>query len=221
MLMLVATALGPLRDQVAFVGGAVTTLYIDDPAAPQSVATEDIDCVVELSNLLSFETLERKLRQLGFKQPVPEGNAPICRWALGEIRVDVMPTDSKILGFTNRWYTDGLVNRQTKRLPDGTSIFVFSLPYFIASKIEAVKGRGGNDLRFSHDLEDIVLVASGASDFEKAFESAPKEVRAYIKKEIEWLSKNESFNEAIEASLAARREDLGRAVEVQRRFRTI
>ena len=85
MLKLVASALGSIRDQVAFVGGAVTPLYIDDPASPQAVATQDIDCVVELSNLLSFETLERSLRQLGFKQPVPEKDAPICRWALGEI----------------------------------------------------------------------------------------------------------------------------------------
>ncbi len=168
--------------------------------------------------MLSYERLERKLRQLGFKQPVAGEDQPICRWALGEIIVDIMPTDSKLLGFSNRWYKDGIANRQTKQLPDGTSIFIFTLPYFIASKIEAVKGRGGLDLRFSHDLEDIILVTSGASDFDKSMNAAPKDVRTYLRKEIAVLSKNQTFSEAIDAALVSRRENAERATEVKRRF---
>jgi hypothetical protein len=69
-------ALGELSRQVVFVGGATTTLYIDDPAAPASVATTDTDYVVEISGILSLEKLEKKLRILGFKQPA---DPPSCK----------------------------------------------------------------------------------------------------------------------------------------------
>lgn len=214
MLQVVAGALGPLRDQVTFVGGATTTLYVDDPAAPASVATLDVDCVVELSGLLSSEALNNKLRKLGFKQPVNETNPPICRWGLGDIIVDIMPSDPTILGFSNRWYPDGIANREMRKLPDGTSIYVFSIPFFVGSKLEAVKSRGGSDLRLSHDLEDIVLVLSGASGAKAALQEAPKGVKAYLKTELKGLLKNSLFREAIEGTLAVRNEDAGRAQKI-------
>ncbi len=36
--------------------------------------------------------------------------------------------------------------------------------YYIATKLEAVRSRGGEDLRFSHDFEDIVYVLNYSSE---------------------------------------------------------
>lgn len=221
MLQIVAKALGPLRDQVVFVGGATTTLYIGDPAAPSSVATLDVDCIVELSNLLSFRELEKKLRKQGFKQPVNEDNPPICRWAFGEIIVDIMPSDPKILGFTNRWYKEGMANRESRRLPNDTDVYVFSIPFFVGSKIEALKNRGGNDLRLSHDLEDIVFVLSGSSNAKETLANAPKALKTYLKKEFAALLKDPLFSEAVEGTLASRNENIERARRVMELIRSI
>ena len=46
VLQLVAKKLGDLLDQVVFVGGATTTLYIDDPAAAPSLATQDVRILI-------------------------------------------------------------------------------------------------------------------------------------------------------------------------------
>ena len=64
-LQIVANKLGELLDQVVFVGGATTKLYIDDPGAAQSIATLDIDCIVEISNLISYEAFDMSLNARG------------------------------------------------------------------------------------------------------------------------------------------------------------
>src|SRR5208283_2177257 len=95
----------------------------------------------------------------GFHQPHTEG-APVCRWLSGDLIFDLMPTDSSILGFSTRWYHPALKNAQRTRI--GVSeIRVITAPYFLATKMEAFHGRGQNDFRMSHDLEDIVTVVDG------------------------------------------------------------
>ncbi|MBS1959126.1 MAG: hypothetical protein JST80_06640 [Bdellovibrionales bacterium] len=110
VLEVVAKRLGTLLSEVVFVGGATTTLYITDPNSPESIATQDVDMIVEISGLLEFEVFEKKLAKLGFKKPINDDSAPMCRYILDGIKVDVMPKDSKILGFSNRWYPDAIVN---------------------------------------------------------------------------------------------------------------
>src|SRR5690606_32971347 len=77
------------------------------------------------------------------------------------LAVDFMPTDSKILGFSNKWYKDGIRNRVEFTLPSGTKIYALSLSYFLATKLEAYFSPGVNDPRISQDLEDIANVIDG------------------------------------------------------------
>ena len=179
------------------IGGATTSLYIDDQASPRSLATMDIDCTIDLTSSISLEALEKKLSKLGFKHSFEEGD-PLCRYLFAGIEVDIMPADVKILGFTNQWYKDGIKNRVPISLPDGQIVHVFSPPYFIASKIEAMKSRGGADLRFSHDLEDIVLVLSGCSSILSQMKNAHPSVLRYLREEFSKLLKNPYFEEAID-----------------------
>jgi hypothetical protein len=62
-LMAVGHALGPLRERVVFVGGAVVNLYSTTPTgAPEPRVTEDVDCIVEAAPRTAFYQLEEELR---------------------------------------------------------------------------------------------------------------------------------------------------------------
>ena len=99
MLQTVADGLKELKDELVFVGGSVAELYANDPAASDIRPTLDVDCVNELSSRIAHAQLEANLRKKGFANDTSEG-APICRWIYKEIKVDVMPDDVKILGFS-------------------------------------------------------------------------------------------------------------------------
>lgn len=152
MLAIVAKGLKGLKERVVFVGGATIELYVL-PAAAEGRATDDVDCVVELASRVKYHDLEQELRSLGFKHPILPG-APICRWEYSGISVDVMPTEGKVLGFNNRWYAEGIANTRKAELPDGQQIEIFSVPYLLASKIEAFGDRGRGDFLGSRDIED-------------------------------------------------------------------
>ena len=93
--------LGSLSEEMVFLGGCATGLLVDDPGAPPIRATRDVDAIVEVVNLLDFHRFSDRLRGLGFVED-QDPNAPICRWKQGELLLDVMPTDTEILGFGNR-----------------------------------------------------------------------------------------------------------------------
>ncbi len=156
-LKIIADGLGELNRQVAFVGGSVAELYADNPAATEIRMTEDVDCVIELATYRGLYELEEVIRSRGFANDTTPG-APICRWTYKGETVDIMPDDKNVLGFTNEWYRPAFAHRKEVQLSDGTFIYIFPTLYYIATKIEAIKGRGGNDLRFSHDFEDLIYV---------------------------------------------------------------
>jgi hypothetical protein len=103
LLRRVAERLGELREEVVFLGGASTSLLITDPAARPVRATVGVDVVIEVASRSAYRHIQRQLRQAGFEEDERPG-APLCRWVVDQIPVDVMPTDASILGFTNRWY---------------------------------------------------------------------------------------------------------------------
>lgn len=200
MLQTVAHGLGDLRDEMVFVGGVVAELYADNPAASEIRPTLDVDCVIEIGSRLQFARLEENLRARGFTNDISK-DAPICRWIYKDIKVDVMPTDSKVLGFSNRWYEEGIENKIAKVLSDETQVFVFPPAYYLATKFEAHKGRGGNDLRQSHDFEDIIYILDNCLEiFENIIKSNPS-VKSYLKEECITLLKNEGLTEGIESAL--------------------
>lgn len=117
MVASVARSLGSLLDKVVFLGGATTSLLITDPAAPEIRGTLDVDVIVEIGTRTAYQKFGDKLAGLGFRHDTEEG-APICRWRIGEIKLDVMPTDAGIIGFSNRWYPNAMATARTVHLHD-------------------------------------------------------------------------------------------------------
>ena len=112
-----------------------------------------------------------------------------------------MPSDSTVLGFSNRWYEKGIENKITKILPDGTDVFVFPPEYYLAAKFEAHNGQGGNDLRQSHDFEDIIYISDNCPDILENINSSNQSIKDYLKTECAGLLKNENLTEGIESAL--------------------
>jgi len=200
MLQIVAKGLGELKTNVVFVGGSVAELYADNPAASDIRTTLDIDCIIKLRSRMAHARLEKKLRTMGFVNDTSMG-APICRWIFHGIKVDIMPTDENILGFSNYWYSEGIENKITKRLSKGTEINVLSPEYYLASKFEAHKNRGGNDLRQSHDFEDIIFIIDNCNDLLEIIKKANHSVRDYLKEECQILLANNNLIEGLESVL--------------------
>ncbi len=198
MIQAVAEGLEELRDQVAFVGGATTALYIDDEASPQPTPSDDVDFVVEITSQHEYSKLEKTLRKKGFTDPMPEEgkSPPICRKVYKNINVDIMPTDEKVLGFSNPWYSDAMKNRETYQLPDDSSVFIFNVVYFLATKLEAFNSRGKvDDIRFSQDLEDIIAVLDGCSYIEEKLKPAKADVVNFVKSQFAELLKDQDLLE--------------------------
>ncbi len=194
MIDIVAEGLDDILMRMVFVGGAVASLYYQDPAASRIRPTLDVDCVLKISSRMQYNTIEDELRNRGFRNDMRPG-APICRWIYEGVTVDVMLTEETILGFSNRWYDEGIDNAIHANLPSGREIRIFSLPYFIAAKIEAFKGRGG-DFRFSHDIEDVVMVLDAQLDFD-SLDKAPVTVKNYLKHEFASMAVDGGFLESV------------------------
>ena len=152
--------LDELADDMVFLGGCATGLLITDDAAPAIRVTRDVDAIVQVVSRTDYYQLSEKLRAKGLKEDVSE-DAPICRWIAENIILDVMPTDTRILGFGNKWYMSAMKNSVLVKLPSGNQIRMVSGPYFLITKLEAFDGRGGGDYLMSHDIEDIIAVFDG------------------------------------------------------------
>jgi hypothetical protein len=191
--------LAPLLNQIAFVGGCVTGLLLTDPAAAPVRPTLDIDAIVAAGSYQEFTILEKRLRELGFRQALTEGT-PVCRWQTGDLILDLMPTDSSILGFGNPWYRPALENAQRTKI-GGHEIRIITAPFFLATKLEAFHGRGKNDFRMSHDLEDIVTVIDGRSEIVDEVHVAPADLQNYLSAEFRELLSSRDFMEALPGHL--------------------
>lgn len=178
-LELVAHALGPLREQLVFVGGCAVDLLLSDPAAAPSRVTYDVDLVARVEALAGYHALEKQFSLLGFKRDMAP-DAPICRWRYNDLEVDLMPMDPGVLGFANRWYPLAVQTAQEVALSTGVSIRLISAPAFVATKFEAFFDRGRGDVLGSHDLEDIVNVVDGRPELVAEVASVAPELRQYL-----------------------------------------
>lgn len=196
MLEAAAKVLEPLLDEVVLVGGCATGLLVTDPAVGSIRPTIDIDVITEVGSYVHYSELSIRLRNLGLIEDTRQ-DAPTCRWRYqDQLIIDVMPTDEKVLGFSSRWYQPAIASAQETELA-GLRLRVIAPVHFIATKIEAFRGRGHGDYSASHDLEDVMTVIDGRPEILGEVSEAEAEVRIYIASEIAQLLGAPSFREAI------------------------
>ena len=194
----IANALGELNDRVMFVGGAVVSLYIDDPAADDLRPTKDIDISLEIVSLAALENIREDLNKKGFYQTAADD--VICRFTYEDIKVDVMAT--KAIGWApaNQWFANGFQHKEKIEV-DGKQIHILPLPYFLATKFSAYHNRGGKDPRTSHDFEDITYLLDNQTQLVEKVLNAPHEVKTFLINEFVVILDSPLLQEAILANL--------------------
>jgi len=196
----VARHLADLRETVAFLGGSVVGLLITDSAAPELRPTLDVDVIADVTSRSDYYRLEESLRSLGFTQSAVSGH-PVCRWAIGEVIVDVMPTDESILGFSNHWYAPAIANAVALEIDEDLVIRVVTAPFFLAAKIEAFQGRGEGDYLASHDIEDIIAVVDGREEVVNEVRASDQQLRDFLSAEFANLLRDDDFRQSIPGHL--------------------
>jgi len=119
---------------------------------------------------------------------------------MNKIKVDFLPTDGNILGFKNIWYKRGTKEAVRYKIDQEQSIKIFPATIFIASKIDAFKGRG-QDPRTSQDVEDIIAVLNGNSKILENIKTSDKDIKEYLKLNFSDLSNKSSLSEIIYSHL--------------------
>lgn len=189
-----------LLKQLVFVGGAVAGVLITDPAMPEIRPTQDVDVICRVIARSDYHQLGSQLRQRGFQEDCRPG-APLCRWCMEDLVLDLMPTQGEILGFSNRWYPLALDTAELHGLPSGRSIRIVTAPVFLATKLEAFRGRGQGDFLFSHDLEDLMAVVDGRASLLEECRLSPPELRQDLAAQFLELLNTSAFLEALPAFL--------------------
>lgn len=212
----VVRLLAPMLDQLVFVGGCTTGLFITDPAAGGIRPTKDVDAIADVTSYAKYAALSERLRALGLAEDTTPG-APLCRWRRDDLIVDVMPVDERILGFSNRWYPSAIETAQRFDIA-GHEVRVVTPALFIATKLDAFHGRGNDDVLASHDLEDIIAVVDGRPEILNDIAAAGADVRGYIGTEIRALLDEPNFIEALGGFLLPDGASQGRRSLLQRRL---
>jgi hypothetical protein len=201
MLEKVAKALGPLAEDAVFLGGCTVGLLIVEDGRPPVRVTNDVDLAVATKTRRDYYTLVARLRERGFREDTESEVRLICRWRLGDLVVDIMPTDARILGFSNRWYQAALRFASSLKLPSGLQVNIVSAPLFLATKLEAFHGRGKGDFVTSQDIEDIVALVDGRPQLADEVASADPPIRDYLRDEVDALLSDGSFLDALPGQL--------------------
>lgn len=193
----IAKALGELNKSVVFVGGAVVSIYADDPAADEIRPTQDVDLTLTLTDF-NQQALDKQLADLGF-HPDIHGHA-ICSYHYNDIAVVIMAATDTMRGPTNRWYRVGFESLQTievQKIP----IQILSAPCYLATKFEAFNHRGQDDYRTSHDFEDIIYVIDNRTTIVEEANKSEAAIQQFLKSEIRKILSSRYADEIIAAHL--------------------
>ncbi len=196
LLVRVAEALGDLRERLVFVGGTATALLITDPAAAEARVTEDVDAIVAVVTLAEYHRLGGELRKRGFSQTLADGQPPY-RWTIAGMKLDVMPLDAAVLGFSNKWYDSAMQTATEVRIGERLSIRLVTPPCFIGTKLEAFRDRGKGDYLASHDLEDVISVVDGRPELVEEIGRAAPDLRTYIASAFAEFLADDNFRNAL------------------------
>jgi predicted nucleotidyltransferase len=191
----IAKGLKELNQKMVFIGGAVISLYTDDPAADEIRPTTDIDMTINLANYSEWAQMQERLSELAF-YPDPQGQS-ICSYKYKSIAVDIMLADDSSLGATNCWYKPGFDFLEQTTLPDGIDITILSAPYFLATKIEAFNNRGNIDFYGSSDFEDIIYLLDNRTNIVEEIIKSDELVQTFIKVELTKIKNHPQANEIL------------------------
>jgi predicted nucleotidyltransferase len=195
----VAEALGSDIEKFVLVGGAAAALLIDNIESGDIRPTDDVDLVSDINTYSQYNELTEVLRkEHGFKHDI---NGPLCRFIVGGVTVDILPTNENVLQFANKWYSHAIASSIPYILPSGIKIKLISPAVFLSTKLDAFKDRGQNDYYGSHDLEDIVTLIDAREDIFVECAAANDDIKTYLSTSFKHLMQEQDFLDSLEGFL--------------------
>ena len=198
----IAVAMQELNARLVYVGGAMSGAYATDPIAPEPRTTTDVDCVVDTNTYSEHAAFEELLREKHFQNDSDSVPPIICRWVYNGEKVDVMSMNEHSLSFGNRWYKLGFEHREFYKLPSGQIIYRLPVTYYLATKIDTLNSRGGNDWRGAKDFEDIVYVLNYCVEILDNFKSETGIVKNYLIWQFGDMLRRPNLTEEIECAIS-------------------
>jgi hypothetical protein len=218
-LLTVSARLQPLGIDYAFLGGCIVPLLLDDPDVVPIRPTNDVDVVIMLVGQSRMASIDSGLRDQGFAHAAYPG-APMCRWQLRGITVDIMPDrEAEFMGLNTRWFSEALRSATPYQIPGG-EVPVISAPTFIATKLVAFSDRGKRD--YCHrDMEDVISIVDGRMSLESELAASSPELRAYVCAELERYLADPGFVDQLPGHLPGDPASQGRLPLILERLRMI
>jgi len=179
-LVLVAQALGDLKERIVFIGGAIAPLLHTDPPFRGARITSDVDAIIATVSYVEAQRVQDELVRLGFRRDLADPGH-MHRWiGGGGIPFDLVPVGEHP-GAT-RGPADWLAIETAVRttLTTGLTIRHASAPGFLALKWAAYQDRGHEDPLYSDDLLDILALIASRPTLVEEVASAPTELRRYV-----------------------------------------
>lgn len=200
----IANKLTGLKEPVVFVGGAIVELLLDEKYQLTPRMSDDVDTIIEVYTRSEFAKVEKSLRSLGFKHVIAghDESSVICRFEIDGVKLDIMPTNPDILGFSNIWYESAFKGANEYPLSDKCKIRLITAPYFLATKFEAFLGRGENDFHGSHDLEDIITLLDGRDSILEEINVSDTSLKEYLRENFSKIVKDLDFINALPGHLS-------------------
>jgi len=219
VLAVVAEKLDQLGLNYAFVGGSIVSFLLDDAGLSPVRPTDDLDIILEVLTTQRYSDIEAKLRELGFAHDTRQG-APMCRWVINGLTVDIMPTQGAFMGLNTIWFAEALASATLRKI-DRFNLRIISPVALIATKLAAFADRGKGDYFASHDLEDLMTVIDGRAAIVEEIAAAPKELRHYIVTSLKRICENSDFQEALSGFLPSDTANQKRLPNLRRKLREI
>ena len=199
-LVMVSERLTPLGVRFAFTGGAVVGFLLDNPHLPFPRQTDDVDAIVEVVTRIQYTKLEDKLRtEAGFHHDTSD-DAPLCRWIVDGVKVDIMPVRDPTGNFSDRWFEYALQTAVPRTL-HGVTVTTVSATCFVATKLTAFENRGHSDFAASHDLEDLLTIVDGRKTLGVELAAERNDLRQYVAGAIKGLLNTPAFHDALPGQL--------------------
>jgi predicted nucleotidyltransferase len=201
VLAMVADKLDRLGFNYAFVGGSIVGFLLDDAQLSPVRPTDDLDIILEVLTTQRYSDIEEKLRGVGFAHDTRQG-APMCRWILHGLTIDIMPTEGGFMGLNTHWFAAALASAALIKI-DRFSLKIISPVAFIATKLAAFADRGKGDFFASHDIEDLMAVIDGRAAIVEEIATAPAALRDYVVASLHRINQSREFQEALPGYLSS------------------
>lgn len=116
-------------------------------------------------------------------------------------KLDLMPLDSSVLGFSNEWYPLAVESAVPYALRSGLTIRIPRAPVMLATKLAAFHNRGEGDLLGSHDMEDIITLVAGRPELAEELAAESADLRWWVNNELSKVVADQDFRYAVEGAL--------------------